>query len=72
MRSCASKPRGMSRFNPRFAPKSEAMLGRITEAAKPVCFNPRFAPKSEAMGLGGGGGAVDEVSIRASLRRAKR
>ncbi len=36
-------------FNPRFAPKSEAILTIMRRPARCPCFNPRFAPKSEAM-----------------------
>ena len=38
----------------------------------PIGFNPRFAPESEAMRLKWWKDRADDVSIRASLRRAKR
>ena len=61
-----------ARFNPRFAPKSEAINGRKAEGTASNGFNPRFAPKSEAMCGSRSIPLPEDVSIRASLRRAKR
>ncbi len=40
---------GAHGFNPRLAPKSEAMLRPRNLSPRQPCFNPRLAPKSEAI-----------------------
>ena len=59
-------------FNPRFAPESEAMERDRNQPWESTCFNPRFAPESEAISPWTGCMNLSPVSIRASLRRAKR
>ena len=60
------------RFNPRFAPESEAIPAPRRLRASMASFNPRFAPESEAIGIAALTFHDVDVSIRASLRRAKR
>ncbi len=59
-------------FNPRLAPESEAMLGPGHLASVCQGFNPRLAPESEAIGRRRATPGIRPVSIRASLRRARR
>ncbi len=59
-------------FNPRLAPESEAIDAPASQFAAVCCFNPRLAPESEAMPRNLGAEGREHVSIRASLRRARR